>query len=396
MGYFEFLFPKLTTTHTPCPDMLRTIVLLAPVFVSLFWAVTLAGDKKKYGAPRLFLSKFMFLVAVIFARHYIFFAPYPELFVYFDMPYQLLGLCIFPLYHIYFRLLMVDKKFPLMSHLWFLVLPLIEVLIYGIAVLFSPPGEYHAWLLNQAGETGSASIRFLNGMLVVMRVTFLVSLVLTVIGNLRLIKKYEGKALEYYSDVMDSGQRNVKVLNYSILALSLFTFAFVVVGRVFLMPKDWLIYTGWALFTILLYFMGNLGMKQKMLNPCFENADMAEGEAMVPESAIKDANHLAEKITAEFAVNKIYLDNELNISDLVKKLGSNRTYISYVINHEFNQNFSSYVNSYRIEELKLLLAKNQRYTNQELAERCGFGTINSMKRSVYLKTGLSFHDFKKQ
>ena len=141
--------------------MLRTVVLLAPFFISLFWAITLAGDKKKYGAPRLFLSKFMFLVAIIFARHFVFFAPFPDLFIYFDIPYQLLGLTIFPLYHIYFRLLMVDKKFPLKSHLWFLIVPLFEVLLYCVAVLVTSPGDYRAWLLNQTGEAGSAPIRFL-------------------------------------------------------------------------------------------------------------------------------------------------------------------------------------------------------------------------------------------
>ena len=375
--------------------MLRTVVLLAPFFISLFWAITLSGDKKKYGAPRLFLSKFMFLVAIIFARHFVFFAPFPDLFIYFDIPYQLLGLTIFPLYHIYFRLLMVDKKFPLKSHLWFLIVPLLEVLVYCVAVLVTSPGDYRAWLLNQAGEAGSAPIRFLNTMLVVMHITFLVSLVLTLIGNRRLIKKYGDLAMHFYSDVMDSGKRNVKLLNYSILWLSLSTFIFVVIGRVALMPKDWLIYTGWTMFTVILYVIGSLGFKQKMLNPCLEEDDPMPEETHPNEITVRKRNELMDKIIVEFAVNKVHLNSELNISDLVTKIGTNRSYLSSIINQKFKQNFCTFVNSFRTEELQSLLRENSHISNQLLAERCGFGTINSMKRAVYLTTGLSLPAFKK-
>ena len=374
--------------------MLRSIVLLAPIFVSLFWAVTLAGDKNKYGTPRLFLSKFMILVAILFARHYVYFTPYPDLFVYFDIPYQLLGLIIFPLYHIYFRLLMVDKKFPIKAHLWFLIVPLGEVLIYCIAVLFAPDGEYQAWLLNQEAETGSASIRFLNNMLVVMRLTFLVSLVLTVVANQWLIIKHGDKALQFYSDAMESGKRSIMILNYSILVLSFTTFAFVIIGRVFIMPKEWLIYSGWTMFTVLIYFMGNLGLKQKILNPSLmEDEQLHEGQNLSDSTGTKKSE-LMDKIIFEFAVNRVHLNPELNISDLVTKIGTNRSYLSSIFNQKFNQNFCSYVNSYRIEELENILRKNPLISNYHLAERSGFGTVNSMKRSVCLKSGQSLNTFK--
>ena len=98
----------------------------------------------------------------------------------------------------------------------------------------------------------------------------------------------------------------------------------------------------------------------------------------------------------EFVNNKIYLNSELNINDLVKIVGTNRSYISAVINEESNQNFCSFVNSFRMEAMEQIIIEDSGLNHEELAQRCGFGSVNSLKRSVYSKSGLSLKDFKQQ
>ena len=53
--------------------MIRIICLLFPVFVSIYWAIALRGDKKKVGNLRIFLSLFMMLTGVIFTSHFLYF-----------------------------------------------------------------------------------------------------------------------------------------------------------------------------------------------------------------------------------------------------------------------------------------------------------------------------------
>jgi hypothetical protein len=36
------------------------------------------------------------------------------------------------------------------------------------------------------------------------------------------------------------------------------------------------------------------------------------------------------------------------------------------------------------------------YTNEVLAEMCGFGSVNSMKRAIFAKTGLNLTEWKQQ
>ena len=102
------------------------------------------------------------------------------------------------------------------------------------------------------------------------------------------------------------------------------------------------------------------------------------------------------KLLVEFEVNKIYLDNQLNILDVVQAVGTNRSYISTVINQQYNQNFCSFVNGFRLQELQRVYTQNPDYTNEVLAECCGFGSVSSLRRAVYAKTGLSVTEWKNQ
>jgi len=90
------------------------------------------------------------------------------------------------------------------------------------------------------------------------------------------------------------------------------------------------------------------------------------------------------------------LNSQLNILEIVNLVGANRTYISAIINLEYNQNFCTFVNTYRIKELKKLIIQNPEYPNEVLAEFCGFGSVNSLKRTISSKTGMSITDWKAQ
>ncbi len=81
--------------------------------------------------------------------------------------------------------------------------------------------------------------------------------------------------------------------------------------------------------------------------------------------------------------------------DVVEAIGTNRTYISQIINQKYNQNFCSFVNGYRIEDLKQVIIEYPNLKIEELAEKGGFGSINSMKRAIFSKTGLNFSEWKK-
>lgn len=96
-----------------------------------------------------------------------------------------------------------------------------------------------------------------------------------------------------------------------------------------------------------------------------------------------------------FTERKMHLNNRLNIVDIATALQSNRTYVSAYINRTHGLNFCNYVNRYRLAALEEKIRSEIEYTNTQLAEQCGFGSVDSMKRAVRLGLGMSLHEWKK-
>jgi AraC-like DNA-binding protein len=217
------------------------------------------------------------------------------------------------------------------------------------------------------------------------------------ISNYTLMKKYGHIAEQFYSDIQDTKLRNVKRLNNSLLAIGFVSLVIVLTGRFLIIPFDALIYAGWSMFAFLLFIIGDSGIKQKIMNPsCEEEVSNSLNEVNPGGLTAKDSKALLGRIITEFHINRIYLNSELTIMDLVKVVGTNRTYISSVINQHFNTNFCSFVNGFRIEELEQVMLSNPGLSNEELAQCCGFGSVNSLKRAISAKKGISLKAFRQE
>ncbi|MEI7525770.1 MAG: hypothetical protein WCJ95_15620 [Mariniphaga sp.] len=376
--------------------MIRIICLLAPVFVSLFWSMALMSNKKECSTPRLFLSRFMLLIGMLFAAHFLYFAPFPDLYRYTDVPLQLFAMISLPLYHIYFRLLTVEDEFSIKKHAKYLIVPTVVAMIYGTGVLFTPADEYLAWLFDPPQGQPSSAVQFLTVMRIIIRLTYSTELALSVAGNYWLILKHSDKAEQFYSHFGDAKLTNAKKLIMAMLVMGIGSGIITVIGRNFIMHTDWLVYTGWTLFAVLLFIIGNSGIQQKMINPCVELFNHDQHPVHPFLTSITEQDLFYNKIRNEFIQNKIYLNSELNIMDLVKTIGTNRSYVSAVINQQSNQNFCAFVNNFRIEELERAILHNPESNNEEFALSCGFGSVISLKRAVYARSGVSFLNFKRQ
>lgn len=96
--------------------------------------------------------------------------------------------------------------------------------------------------------------------------------------------------------------------------------------------------------------------------------------------------------------NKPHLNNELTLNKLAHELGSNSKYLSYVINKEFECNFSSFINSHRINEAKSYLSDPQKniYTIESIAQMTGFKSKSAFNSAFKKETNLTPSKFKSQ
>jgi len=376
--------------------MFRTILLLSPIYITLFWSIALTGNKKKHNIPQALLSRFMLFPAICFTALFLYFSPYPDIYPYFDLALQYSISLFFPVYYIFFRLLTIDDEFSLKAHFRFLALPLLIASVYGIGIIFTPWEEYKAWLFDENAFSDSPFIQFLSIMRDIIRVHFFIQLCITFIGNQLLIKKYGIKAEQFYSDMEEENYRNAKMLNYCIIITIILSIIVFALGHELIFPKETALNFVLSISSLMLFFIGYMGLKQEPINPTFEMVNNDDALIQLEVIPIDSRKKILHKMLAQFEEEKIYLNSQLNIMDIVQAVGTNRTYISSIINQHYNQNFCSFVNSYRIDELERVLLKNPEYTNEILADCCGFGSLNSLKRAIFSKTGLTLPEWKKQ
>lgn len=376
--------------------MIKTILLLNPVYVTLFWAILLNISGRNASPSRTFLGKFMIFAGIVYFSHFIFYYPLKEIYPYIDPLYQFSSLIVYPLYYVYLRLLTVDEKFSWSIHWKFLTIPALLVLLYTTAIFIGGFDEFKTWILEKDTTPESPNLRYAKFILFLMRFLFVVQVLFLMIESSRLLKQYASKAEQFYSDIEDGKNRNVKLLNISMILTGIFSVIIASLGRDFFKNELTLIGFASVIFSSLLFVVGYMGYKQKsvyQLVPVLtENPESSINEEQI-ELEIS-GNILINKIIRLFEEQRIYLNENLTIVDLANITGTNRTYISHIINQHYHQNFCTFVNNFRVEEVKRIILKDPSATNHILAERCGFSSADSLKRVIKNMTGMSVTELK--
>lgn len=102
-------------------------------------------------------------------------------------------------------------------------------------------------------------------------------------------------------------------------------------------------------------------------------------------------DRMQEQILKIIVFDKKYLDKNYSAQDLANEIGTNSRYISAVVNVRFHMNFTSFVNSYRINDAKSILV-DKRYQDlniEEVSDMVGFSNRQSFYAAFYRFTGIT-------
>jgi len=92
-----------------------------------------------------------------------------------------------------------------------------------------------------------------------------------------------------------------------------------------------------------------------------------------------------------------YLDPCITLTDFVKILGTNRTYLSRAIFWYCGGHFCDYVNGWRIREvISKTLAKKGKASLYEVAMFCGFNHRRTFHRAFVRETGIPPSNYMKE
>jgi AraC-like DNA-binding protein len=112
----------------------------------------------------------------------------------------------------------------------------------------------------------------------------------------------------------------------------------------------------------------------------------------------EEAEQVARQIQEYMSVAKPYFDPQLNLQTLAEELDISARTISQVINSRFGQNFSEFVNDYRIKEAIQLLSNKKETTKTvlEILYEVGFNSKSNFYAAFKQQTGESPNTFRKR
>jgi YesN/AraC family two-component response regulator len=98
------------------------------------------------------------------------------------------------------------------------------------------------------------------------------------------------------------------------------------------------------------------------------------------------------------AEEKPYLDPELSLQTLAKRMEITKEDLSQVINEQLDRNFKNFINEYRIEEAKkkLLDPKEDQFVLMKIAFDVGFNSKSVFNASFKKFTGMSPSQYRKK
>ena len=119
------------------------------------------------------------------------------------------------------------------------------------------------------------------------------------------------------------------------------------------------------------------------------------GEDSNSGSEIEYLKQIYLKTVAKITAENLFADENISINTLAKKLNESRNEISKAVNLHYRDNFSNFINYFRVEELKKQLAVvDQPFSILELGLHAGFKSKTSINRIFFKFTKMSPRDYR--
>jgi len=106
---------------------------------------------------------------------------------------------------------------------------------------------------------------------------------------------------------------------------------------------------------------------------------------------------MVEQLRVLFEEKKIYLNPDITINELAKKMGTSRVTLSHVINQYFHKSFPALLNQYRVNEALRLLtdSSSKDWKLEVIGEMCGYRNRQVFHSAFKRETGITPNHFRK-
>lgn len=388
--------------------MKQQIITFIPLFVTFFWFLLLLLDTKKNTSKK-FLTVFFGLCTILYFSHFAYFTFQYELYKILDNIWVFISLSVYPLYYYYIRLLTNDTKIN-WKWLWLITPALLISAVSSVIYILMNNDEVNMFVNGILFDEGLTKpypkliqIQFLR--IPIFKIIFAIELILTVIFGLKLLIEYNKKVNEFYSNTTEKDLTKFKWVMLALLITAIISFISNLIGKSYFITHPFMLFIPSLSHSIVQFSIGYIGYKQN-----FTITDLEQD--MTEHTAIKDVTQDKTSLTSNNKQNKqhicrllnlfeekqIFINPDLRITDVAFLMGTNRTYISNLVNTNMQTSFNELVNSYRVEYAMKLLQSND--TNDlpmaDIATSAGFPSLSTFYRIFKNITGISPGEYRAQ
>lgn len=391
--------------------MLKTVVSTIPMFVCAFWSIVLLLEYKSKNKAKVFLGFYMFVAFLLYIGHTAYFNQEYTFYKFWDNIYIFCSLAVYPLYFIYIKL--ISKKMSLELKDFWVLIPSVLMFIFSLTIYFSmSDNEQEVFSKNLLYNKNPSYYSSLSTPLKLelikhklFTVIYIIQLIPIVFFGRKYILEYNRKIRDYYSDTEGKTLQQFNYLLYIFIITSIASIIVSILGKSFFINSSVLLLIPAFLFGLLLFFIGYLGFKQEFTLESFI-MDVNNDESNINQPNDNETNNdyndnvklkLLNELNKLLEDEEIYKKTDLRIIDISKRLNTNRTYISKIVNEELKINFCDLINKYRVEHAKKLLndKNNQSVGLTQIGELSGFKSNSSFYRIFKEKEGISPGDFRR-
>ncbi len=375
------------------------LILFSPVYIPLVIAFALFLNAEKENKAKRSLALLLLNIAFLFFGLFYFFSGDYTFYSYIIYPNVAALMLVYPGMYIYIKQLIQPRysKRKIRLHLLPMVFMAVQAAVYYFLlnadekVRFISEYRYHPTWDNLALNIIFV-FRILNLLILFLQIVFYG------VKTIVLLRHYHSRILDIFSNTEAVSLNGVRMLNLTLFVGSMASIAFYSINPVKVFGNYVVLIIPLVLISVTLWFLGILGLRQKMLPEEVALIEMKPKEPQLKESLLKEESRvdhaLFEKLKTYFETDQPYLNEALKIDDLVQALATNRTHLSNTINQCSGKNFNRFVNDYRVAYAKSYLQEEEvEVSKTTLASVCGFGSVRTFERNFLACTGESFQQY---
>lgn len=377
---------------------IKLLALYSPIFVSLVWGITLYFKNYKIKKPGYYMSLVQFSALAIFISLVPFYHQNPILSSQMDAFFYGGLLSIFPFIYFYIRHIATKEKIEL-KQFYFHLAPAIVFAFVGLFIpLILSKEDLNIYALSLPFDKKLHWAVFFFK--IVERISTLVLIMQSILYLYlmsNLIKEYKNRVNNYFSNISNPHFNWIHVF-YIVFIISLFAAIPPLIAGNTYMAKNGNHLLTICFFTLSIVFFLIAFIADNHQYIIDESFYVQEEITTGEQSTLASQKNLESKIKKYFEQEKPYLQGNLKITDVARALATNRTYISEIIKTVYYSNFSDYVNTYRIEEAKILLTDTNcsNLTIAEICDKAGFNTYNSFIKAFKKKYKCTPNEYRRK